>query len=160
MSKINLLFEELFCDEENKKRPFILPEKNGGTNRYYINPNFEPDENFRKILRYNNNKYELAEGIGEYNTEEEYENIYFIIGKFLGIALVNEEIGLPKQLSTYILSRFINPKIKINYYDILYFYLKDFSNSSAYINMMNEIEKENVVKYLQNMLVLQNSNTA
>ena len=138
------LFEELFCDEENKKRPFILPEKNGGTNRYYINPNFEPDENFRKILRYNNNKYELAEGIGEYNTEGEYENIYFIIGKFLGIALVNEEIGLPKQLSTYILSRFINPKIKINYYDILYFYLRDFSNSTAYINMMNEQQKHSI----------------
>ena len=138
------LFEELFCDEENIKRPFILPEKNGGTNRYYINPNFEPDENFRKVLRYNNNKYELAEGIGEYNTEREYENIYNIIGKILAVALVNEEIGLPKQLSTYILSRFINPKIKINYYDILYFYLKDFSNSSAYINMMNEQQKHSI----------------
>ena len=138
------LFEELFCDEENIKRPFILPEKNGGTNRYYINPNFEPDENFRKVLRYNNNKYELAEGIGEYNTEREYENIYNIIGKFLGVVLVNEEIGLPKQFSTYILSRFINPEKKIDNYDILYFYLRDFSNSSAYINMMNEQQKPSI----------------
>jgi hypothetical protein len=137
------LFEELFCDEENKKRPFILPEKNGGTNRYYINPNFEPDENFRKVLRYIN-KYMLVDGIGDYNTEGEYENIYFIIGKFLAVALVNEEIGIPKQFSTYILSRFINPNKNINYYDILYFYLRDFSNSSAYINMMNEQQKPNI----------------
>lgn len=137
------LFEELFCDEENKKRPFILPEKNGGTNRYYINPNFEPDENFRKVLRYIN-KYILAEEIGDYNTEKEYENIYFIIGKFLGIALVNNEIGLPKHFSTYILSRFINPNKNIDNYDILYFYLRDFSNSSAYINMMNEQQKPSI----------------
>ena len=137
------LFEELFCDEENKKRPFILPEKNSGANRYYINPNFEPDENFRKVLKYINN-YELAEGIGNYDTEREYVNIYNIIGKFLGVALVNEEIGLPKQFSTYILARFINPKNNIKFYDILYFYLRDFNNSSAYINMMNEQQKHSI----------------
>ena len=137
------LFEELFCDEENKKIPFILPEKNGGKNRYYINPNFEPDENFRKVIRYIN-KYMLVEGIGDYNTEKEYENIYFIIGKFLGVALVNNEIGLPKQFSTYILSRFINPNKNIDNYDILYFYLRDFSNSNAYINMMNEQQKPSI----------------
>ena len=137
------LFEELFCDEENKERPFILPEKNGGKNRYYINPNFEPDENFRKVIRYIN-KYMLVEGIGDYNTEKEYENIYFIIGKFLGVALVNNEIGLPKQFSTYILSRFINPNKNIDNYDILYFYLRDFSNSNAYINMMNEQQKPSI----------------
>ena len=135
------LFEELFCDEDNKKRPFILPEKNGETNRYYINPNFEPDENFRKVLRYLHQNMEV---IGDYNSEEEYENIYSIIGKFLGVVLVNEEIGLPKQFSTYILSRFINPEKKIDNYDILYFYLRDFSNSSAYINMMNEQQKPSI----------------
>jgi hypothetical protein len=132
------LFEELFCDEDNKNRPFILPEKNGETNRYYINPNFEPDKNFRKVIRYIK-KNEIM--IGNYNTEGEYEDIYSIIGKILGVVLVNEEIGLPKQFSTYILSRFINPEKKIDNYDLLYFYLRDFSNSSTYINMMNEQQK-------------------
>ena len=135
------LFEELFCDEENKKRPFILPEKNNGSNRYYINPNFEPDENFKTVIKYLNKDIQV---IGDYNTEKEYEQIYYIIGKFLGIALVNEEIGLPKQFSTYILSRFINPRKTINYYDILYYYLKDFSNSHPYMNMMNETLKNNI----------------
>ena len=136
------LFEELFCDEENKKRPFILPEKNNGSNRYYINPNFEPDENFKTVIKFHNNNG--LQVIGDYNTEKEYEHIYYIIGKFLGIALVNEEIGLPKQFSTYILSRFINPQKNINYYDILYYYLKDFNNSRPYMNMMNETQKNNI----------------
>ena len=135
------LFEELFCDEENNKRPFILPEKNNSSNRYYINPNFEPDENFKTVIKYINKDIQV---IGDYNTEKEYEHIYYIIGKFLGIALVNEEIGLPKQFSTYILSRFINPQKTINYYDILYYYLKDFSNSRPYMNLMNEKEKNNI----------------
>jgi len=134
-------FEELFCDEDNKYRPFILPEKNSQANRYYINPNFEPDENFRKVLRYVNIN---IQNIGNYTTEREYQNIYFIIGKILGVVLVNEEIGLPKQLSTYILSRFINPQEKIDNYDIFYFYLRDFSNSSAYINMMSVVGKPTI----------------
>jgi len=135
------LFEELFCDENNESRPFILPEKNSGSNRYYINPNFEPDEKFRKVLKYiNDNMF----GVGDYNTEIEYDNIYSIIGKFLGVAIINEEIGLPKKFSTYILARFINPEKNINNYDILYFYLRDFSNSNSYINMMNKQQKHNI----------------
>jgi len=138
------LFEELFCDENNENRPFILPEKNSAANRYYINPNFEPDEKFRKVLKYANDN---IEGIGNYNTEKEYENIYSIIGKFLGVAVINEEIGLPNKFSTYILARFINPEQKIDKYDILYFYLRDFGNASTYINMMNVQHKEAIELY-------------
>lgn len=134
------LFEELFCDEENKKRPFILPENMSGSNRYYINPNFEPDENFRKVVKYVMKKRTIP----SYTTAADYVDIYKIIGKMLSIAIVNEEIGLPKQFSSYILSRFINPKKDIKYYDILYYYLKDFNNSSAYMNMMNEQQKNNI----------------
>jgi hypothetical protein len=134
------LFEELFCDETNKKRPFILPEESG-SNRYYINPNFEPDENFRKVIKY---VIEKIKPIPSYNTSADYVSIYYIIGRMLGIAVVNEEIGLPKQFSSYILSRFINQKKYLEYYDILYYYLKDFNNSSAYVNMMNEQQKNNI----------------
>jgi hypothetical protein len=136
-------FEELFCDEENKKRPFILPEEKSNTNRYYINPNFEPDEKFRKVINYAQKKYHKRKKLG-FNTEEDYQLIYYIIGKVLSVTLVNIEIGTPKQFSSYILSRFINPQKKLTYYDILYFYLRDFNNSKAYINMMNEQEKNTI----------------
>ena len=135
------LFEELFCDEENNKRPFIQPEKKSGSNRYYINPNFEPDENFRKVIKYVMDKRKT---IPSYNTAADYVDIYYIIGRMLSITIVNKDIGLPKQLSSYILSRFINPKKDLKYYDILYYYMKDFNNSSAYVNMMNEQQKDNI----------------
>jgi hypothetical protein len=136
-------FEELFCDEENKKRPFILPEEKSNTNRYYINPNFEPDEKFQKVINYAQKYYHKRKKRG-FNTEEDYQKIYYIIGKVLSVTLVNIEIGTPKQFSSYILSRFINPQKKLTYYDILYFYLRDFNNSKAYINMMNEQEKKTI----------------
>jgi len=136
-------FEELFCDEENKKRPFILPEEKSNTNRYYINPNFEPDDKFRKVINYAQKYYHKRKKLG-FNTEEDYRLIYYIIGKVLSVTLVNIEIGTPKQFSSYILSRFINPQKKLTYYDILYFYLRDFNNSKAYINMMNEQEKKTI----------------
>jgi hypothetical protein len=136
-------FEELFCDEENKKRPFILPEEKSNTNRYYINPNFEPDEKFQKVINYAQQHNHKRKKLG-FNTEEDYQLIYYIIGKVLSVTLVNIEIGTPKQFSSYILSRFINPQKNLTYYDILYFYLRDFNNSKAYINMMNEQEKKTI----------------
>ena len=135
------LFEELFCDEENNKRPFIQPEKKSGSNRYYINPNFEPDENFRKVIKY---VIKNIRTIPSYTTAADYVDIYKIIGRMLSITIVNKDIGLPKQFSSYILSRFINQKKELEYYDILYYYLKDFNNSSAYMNMMNEQQKDNI----------------
>ena len=138
------LFEELFCDdnkETNQDRPFISPE-NSSSNRYYINPNFKPNENFKKVLKF-------GLGINDLQREEDYNKLYEIIGQVLGIAVVNEELGLPKQFSTYILSRFINPeknidnsKKNIDKYDILYFYLNDFNDARVYINMINETQKE------------------
>jgi hypothetical protein len=44
------LFEELFCDDTHPTRPFICPKDNIG-DRYYINPNFAPDENFLNVIR-------------------------------------------------------------------------------------------------------------
>ena len=130
------LFEELFCDDNkeiNQDRPFISPE-NSSSNRYYINPNFKPNENLRNVLN--------VLGFKFLDKEEDYNKIYEIIGEILGVVLVNEELGLPKQFSTYILARFINPKENINMYDILYFYLKDFNDARVYINLINEIQKK------------------
>jgi hypothetical protein len=134
------LFEELFCDDKHLTRPFICPKDNIG-NKYYINPNFEPDENFRKVINAYKKNYST---ITEYKTEREYEYIFFVIGRLLGITFYNEEIGLPQQFSEYILARFINQQNDLDYYDILYFYLKEFTNGIVYINMINNSQINNI----------------
>ena len=127
------LFEELFCDNEHLTRPFICPKDNIG-NKYYINPNFAPDEKFRKVIEAYKQNYS---SITEFKTESEYEYIYYVIGKLLGITFYNEDIGLPQQFSDYILTGFIKQQNEIDYYDILYFYLKEFNNAVYYINIIN-----------------------
>lgn len=127
------LFEELFCDDEHFTRPFICPKDIIG-NIYYINPNFAPDENFKKVIRaYKQNHSSIL----NFDTERDYEYIYFVIGKLLCLTVVNDVIGLPQQLSSYILSGLINQKNQLNYYDILYFYLREFNNAIYYINMIS-----------------------
>jgi hypothetical protein len=127
------LLEELFCDEEHLSRPFISP-KNIIGNRYYINPNFEPDEKFIKVIKaYQKNHSSI---IG-FNTERDHEYIFFVIGKLLCLTVYNELIGLPQLLSSYILAGFINQSKELDYYDILYFYLRDFDCTIPYINMIS-----------------------
>jgi hypothetical protein len=130
------LFDELFCDDEHPKRPFILPEDNIA-NRYYINPNFEPDEKFRKVIEHIRKKQ--PHKIPTFDTDTDYEYIYEVIGKLLCIAVVNEDIGLPRQLSSYIFAGFINDKDKDKdkKYDILYYYLHEFNNAISYINWIS-----------------------
>ena len=128
------LFEEFFCDEKHLTRPFICPPGIIG-NKYYINPNFAPDENFRKVINAytrNNNA-----GITKFTTERDYEYIYYVIGKLLCLAVFNEDIGLSKQFSTYILNGLINQPSELDYYDKLYFYLKEFENTIPLINMVS-----------------------
>ena len=133
------LFEELFCDDEHLTRPFISP-KEIIDNKYCINPNFVPDENFRKVI----DAYKKTHtSISKFNTERDYEYIFFVIGKLLCITVVNEIIGLPKQFSAYILAGLINQPYELNKYDILYFYLRDFHNATSYINMISNHSKIN-----------------
>jgi hypothetical protein len=135
------LFEELFCDDEHPTRPFISPKDIIG-NKYYINPNFEPDANFRKVI--NAHKRNYTPNITDYTNERDYEYMYYVIGKLLCFSVYNKEIGLPQQFSTYILAGFIQRSKDIDYYDILYFYLKEFKNTISYINMINNTNIESV----------------
>ena len=128
------LFEELFCDEEHTKRPFASPADIIG-NKYYINPNFEPDANFRKVIAAWNKNNSVSLSIPKFETERDYEYIYYVIGKLLCLPVYNEEIGLPKQLSSHILAGFIYQPNEFKYYDLLYFYLCEFNNGVYYINM-------------------------
>lgn len=125
------LFEELFCDEEHPTRPFICP-KDNIENRYYINPNFALDEGFRKVL--------AAKKIDSASIN--YNDIFTMIGKILCITFVNQELKLPKQLSTYIIAGLIKRPRSITNYDLLYFYVKEFKDAPMYLNMINEKQIE------------------
>jgi hypothetical protein len=127
------LFEELFCDDEHPTRLFACPVDIIG-NKYYINPKFEPSVNFLKVIAVCRKK---NPSIPEFKTERDYEYIYYVIGKLLCLPVYNEEIGLPKQLSTYILAGLIYQPSEFNYYDLLYFYLCEFNNAVYYINMIS-----------------------
>jgi hypothetical protein len=131
------LFEELFCDDEHTKRLFACPVDIIG-NRYYINPNFEPDANFRKVIAARNKNNSVSLSMPDFETERDYEYIYYVIGKLLCLPVYNEEIGLPKQLSSHILAGLIYQPREFKYYDLLYFYLCEFNNGVYYINMANE----------------------
>jgi len=129
------LFEELFCDEEHPTRPFACPPDIIERNKYYINPNFKPDANFLKVIAVCNKQ---NPHIPEFKTERDYEYIYYVIGKLICLTIYNEEIGLPKQLSEYILAGFINQPNEFDYYDILYFYLKEYENALSLLKMINK----------------------
>jgi hypothetical protein len=127
------LFDELFCDNEHPTRLFACPVDIIG-NKYYINPKFEPSVNFLKVIAACRKK---NPSIPEFKTERDYEYIYYVIGKLLCLPVYNEEIGLPKQLSSYILAGLIYQPSEFNYYDLLYFYLCEFNNAVYYINMIS-----------------------
>lgn len=131
------LYKELFCDEEHLTRPFICPADNK-LDRYYINPNFEPDENFKKVILAYNKIVTRDKKIVIDIMKFDYDHLYFIIGKLLCIVVVNEEVGLPKELSTYILAGLINQPKKLDYYDILYFYIREFHLGLTYMNMIRK----------------------
>jgi hypothetical protein len=143
------LFEEFFCDEQHLTRPFIRPDDNKA-NTYYINPNFKPDDNFKKVIaaykkeeadkmveNKKKKKYNKDALLQNFDTENDYEYIYYVIGKLLCIVVVNDDIGLPKQLSAYILAGLINQPKDINYYDLLYFYATEFKSGLPYINLIS-----------------------
>ena len=132
---LTTFFEELFCDDEHHNRPFIQPDNNND-GRYYINPKFEPDEGFKKVIAAYKSIY--GDMMNKtFDTEKDYLDIYQIIGKVLSNAVVNEDIGLPNQLSRYILAGLMKQPKDITGYDLLYFYLSEFDNATSYLNMIN-----------------------
>jgi len=133
---LTTFFEELFCDDEHPKRPFIKPHDNI-EDRYYINPNFEPDDNFKTVIE----AYNSIDGgrlKRKFNTEKDYLYIYEIIGRVLTSAVVNEDIGLPQQLSRYILAGLMKQPKNITESDLLYFYVSEFNGATMYLNMINK----------------------
>ena len=66
-------------------------------------------------------------------------------------------MGLPKQLSYYILAGFINQPNEFDYYDILYFYLKEYENAVSLLKIISNdrpniiTQKDTLETDLQNM---------
>jgi len=135
---LTTFFEELFCDNEHPKRPFIKPQDNI-EDRYYINPNFETDDNFKTVIE----AYNSIDGgrlKRKFNAEKDYLYIYEIIGRVLTSAVVNVDIGLPQQLSRYILAGLMKQPKDITESDLLYFYVSEFDGATMYLNMINKLQ--------------------
>ena len=131
------LFEELFCDDKNHKRPFIRP-KDNIADRYYINPNFAPDENFKKVISVY--AASLKKSDASMDLSYDHEDIYTLIGKILCLVFVNKEIKLPKQLSKYIITGLMKQPEYITIYDLLYFYVIEFNNAHVRMNMITDTQ--------------------
>ena len=86
--------------------------------------------------------------VAKFDNESDYEDIYYIIGKLLCLVVVNEDIGLPKELSTYILAGLINQPKNLDYYDILYFYIREFHLGLTYMNMIRK-DQINGLNYIE-----------
>jgi hypothetical protein len=154
---LTTFFEELFCDSVHLTRPFIRPDNNK-EGKYYINPNFEPDEGFKKVISVykmkNPTAFENQFKKANNYTESDYNEIYNIIGKVLSAAVVNDDIMIPKSLSTYILTGLIKQPRDITLYDLLYFYLCEFDNGLVFlnycINMMSETSPDSMNDMMMN----------
>jgi hypothetical protein len=119
---ITALTEELF-----QKKIFITRE---GTKKYFLNPFYEPDEEFKYIVKIVA-KTDILDG------EPFIRNFYFFIGQLLSFILVND-CGIQHNLSSYIMANF-NSRFTtdIEEYDYVYYMLMDFPEfSKSLLNLM------------------------
>jgi hypothetical protein len=113
---ITALTNELF-----EKKIFITRD---GTNKYFLNPEFEPDENMKYIIK-------KISGLNDtdfqtYIEDDFINDFYKFLGQLLTFILVND-CGLEKPLSSYILASFCTSKNKgFNNYDYISFIINDF----------------------------------
>jgi len=120
---ITSLTTELF-----EKKIFITSD---GTFKYSLNPEFEPDEFMKYIIKF------------ELRLDDNYFQTKFIIDfyKFLGqlilFVLVND-CGLDKHLSSYLLASFCSFNERINDYDYISFMINDFPEEFKHLCFLLE----------------------
>ena len=119
---ITALTEELF-----QKKIFITRE---GTKKYFLNPFYEPDEEFKFIVK-------IVAKMDILDDEPFIRNFYFFIGQLLSFILVND-CGIQHHLSSYIMANFNNRfTTDIKEYDYVYYMLMDFPEfSKSLLNLM------------------------
>ena len=126
---ITSLMNELF-----EKKIFINIE---GTNKYFLNPLFEPDEYMRYII---NNDYLTSRESGYFDNKF-IEDFYEFLAVLIRFILLND-CGLEKYLSSYIISSICSNKTEFDDNDYLSFMLNDFpSDFEMFINLMKTPEQ-------------------
>ena len=120
---INALTSELF-----EKKIFITRE---GTKKYYLNPLYVPDEEFRFIVMTS------PVGMDVLSNPLFIKSFYKFIGLLLSFILVND-CGIEHNLSSYILAIFNNTtRHDLDDYDYVYFMLNDFPEfTTSILNLM------------------------
>jgi len=117
-------FIQRIMDELTLYKVFI-PSEGEALNRYFINPKFTPDANFKRI---SGNKFKTA---------IDYVNFYKFIGSLLVFITVNFEIGLDFHLSNGILSHMIYKESNLTNDDYIAYGMLDFPNEfTGMINLM------------------------
>lgn len=100
-----------------------------GTNKYFLNPNYKPDNIFKYIFnRINPNPY---------NYEDNFiKDFYGFIGQLLSFILVND-CGLEKQISSYLIAALKYRSQDFSPEDYLYFMYIDFPEyTNSLINLL------------------------
>ena len=125
---INALTTELF-----EKKIFITIE---GTKKYFLNPFYEPDEEFIYIVKsnsgFNINVHKAAF----------IKNFYTFLGILLSFILVND-CGIEHSISSYIIANFND--VIMDEYDYLYFMLIDFPEFSQ--SLLHLLETPETIEY-------------
>ena len=119
---ITALTEELF-----EKKIFITRE---GTKKYFLNPFYQPDEEFKYIVK-------IATGMDILDNDRFIRNFYLFIGQLLSFILVND-CGIQHNLSSYIMANFNNRfTTDIEDHDYVYYMLIDFPEfTKSLLNLM------------------------
>lgn len=134
---ITSIINELF-----EKKIFI---KSEDTNKYFLNPNFKMDKEF---------KFVVNDIMPSFIDTNQYELFYNFIGYLLTFLLVNK-CGITHNISSYIIANFYTPDISsLTDIDYVYFMFQDFPQfCSLIINLMKDPKniEYTFIKYAENI---------
>lgn len=111
----------------------FAPYPGNASNRYFINPSFEPNQKFKDIIGF------------RFRTEVEFTIFYEFIGQLLIFVLMNN-IGLPFQLSYSILAHMIYKHDEIKPYDYVGYYMIDFPDE--FVGLANFMRDADTIEHV------------
>jgi len=122
---ITSLINELY-----EKKIFITRD---GTQKYFLNPDFKMDDEFKFVVNTINSSYTFTNNV--------FMQFYNFIGVLLTFLLVND-CGITNNISSYLIANFYTPeKTTFSNADYVYFMLDDFPEfATSIINLMKKPE--------------------
>jgi len=135
---IQSLINELF-----EKKIFINDERENN-NKYFLNSNYKPDENFLELLKNNNKKYyDIIK-----NNDKEFINDFYKFLSNLITFLLFSNFNIEKELSSFLLANYY--KNNFTDYDYVYYLFKDFDFhlKSEILKFLNiDVEELNTIPF-------------